>query len=1168
MKNSLALLLFLVPLKLFCQIPWPISPFNTQHNLTGKVGEYRNTGRFHKGVDIVGASQDVYAMEDGVVAEITNVGTPIEQVRVGTLWYTHIVSEVVVGQDVNAGVTKLGSMYTLNSFPIHVHLEDVTRDLLSGNISPYVDDTPPTINAYSFRRNGHTRLNTTDTYSQNITIQSNDYTLLYGKVDLIVNASDPSGANTYAPSLLSYQIFQKDGVTAFEGEIIPFQFGGTELDNSRANTCFGAGTTQSNFNYVLTSNPNNGVADRYLNTILKQNVVEDWSNNENLDARFSGEANYPDGLYQIEFKITDVDENDNPNSTDEESVRFLIDNFRPYIKSLKIYRHNSNGPLLRHNEWVWEDDHLEFGEFVNGVINNVDNLYIEVEASEPLQYVYLKIPSVFFVENNVTPIEGSQGKKFGFFVNHVMDDGIVEIEIEGDDCANNGLQSDPAVISIRQDNTTWLPAPVEGPDLNHSFIVGSYLEPIADFAPLQDVIYIGEEVDFLDQSENDPDTWLWDFGFNNKGSDEQNPLVVFPNAGTYQVKLTVTNSLGSSVKTGTITVEDPGVLTCNFNASPRFLEKDEATNFSDNSYANNMNIVSWQWWFEGADQTTSEQENPTGIAYSNSGSYDVELTVTDSEGNSDTQYMENYIFVYDPDVDLEVSCNAPISAQPNQTVYFPTWVFDGQPPYHYSLQINGTEQTADSYDEFHNFQYTLGSAGTYYYIVTVTDGRGISTSISESILVGSPGSHHVDFSWEFVDGEPGLEKEIILTDLTSGGMAPYTEWYWDWGNDPGLVESNGPGFTYEVISNPWLSDAIDGNPQTKLKFTEFGTYPITLTVSDAEGWPEMVTKYISIEPEPSCITLYHHTNWGAITCKNKMRSGDHIAFESHAEHIPLAKPDNSCKYKPWGELWTDREFNISNLRWKVQNSNYEKYVFAMDSEIGAWYANEQNWIWDTILYLSEGKYTVQVEVWNRMHEECYEPNDLEPINRELNCWYDAGWKDFIVVDCEKVVNINSSIASGSYDDKYAGFFNFSPTGMVTISNGAVLNYEACEQIDLLPGLDIDAGSDFTAKIDPLDGSVGLNNKSSEFIASVDDQQKLKANFSLYPNPNTGTFYLSFNEYYTNKDLHIMVFNHQGKLVFEQKSDRVGDLFMDLGHLNDGLYFVNVNGVTKKMLIIN
>ena len=57
----------------------------------------------------------------------------------------------------------------------------------------------------------------------------------------------------------------------------------------------------------------------------------------------------------------------------------------------------------------------------------------------------------------------------------------------------------------------------------------------------------GSYVQFLDQSSNNPTTWSWSFtGGTPSTSNEQNPVVYFPDAGVYTATLTVTNDAGAS----------------------------------------------------------------------------------------------------------------------------------------------------------------------------------------------------------------------------------------------------------------------------------------------------------------------------------------------------------------------------------------------------------------------------------------------------------------------------------------------------------------------------------------------------------------------------------------------------------------------------------------------
>ncbi|NLA23766.1 MAG: PKD domain-containing protein, partial [Bacteroidales bacterium] len=82
---------------------------------------------------------------------------------------------------------------------------------------------------------------------------------------------------------------------------------------------------------------------------------------------------------------------------------------------------------------------------------------------------------------------------------------------------------------------------------------------IAQFVGSPTTVEIGDTVDFTDQSDSNPTSWLWLFeGGTPDTSTTQNPSVVYDTPGTYDVSLTVSNQYGddTEVKTGYITVND------------------------------------------------------------------------------------------------------------------------------------------------------------------------------------------------------------------------------------------------------------------------------------------------------------------------------------------------------------------------------------------------------------------------------------------------------------------------------------------------------------------------------------------------------------------------------------------------------------------------------------
>lgn len=146
-------------------------------------------------------------------------------------------------------------------------------------------------------------------------------------------------------------------------------------------------------------------------------------------------------------------------------------------------------------------------------------------------------------------------------------------------------------------------------------------------------------VTFTDQSTHFPGSWKWEYRNATAGwmkfSTLQNPMNTFP-AGTYDIRLTVTNSAGSdsvtkkeyiSVTQVTEKVKRPVAL---FDTDPKVGSAPLKVTFTDKSQ---HDPTTYSWSF--GDGTTSTLKNPSAHTYTQPGLYRVELTVSNSAG-SDT----------------------------------------------------------------------------------------------------------------------------------------------------------------------------------------------------------------------------------------------------------------------------------------------------------------------------------------------------------------------------------------------------------------------------------------------------------------------------------------------------------------------------------------------------
>ena len=139
------------------------------------------------------------------------------------------------------------------------------------------------------------------------------------------------------------------------------------------------------------------------------------------------------------------------------------------------------------------------------------------------------------------------------------------------------------------------------------------------------------------------------------------------NAGTYTIEIKANGYLPIqktvTVVDGEATVLDVELeegegLIPDFSASATDVSLGSEVQFIDETWG--ANVVSWCWRFEGAEPESSIIQNPT-VKYNEVGSYDVTLTVTNADGDSQSITKQRYINVtesYNMDDVTITTCNA------------------------------------------------------------------------------------------------------------------------------------------------------------------------------------------------------------------------------------------------------------------------------------------------------------------------------------------------------------------------------------------------------------------------------------------------------------------------------------------------------------------------------
>lgn len=188
--------------------------------------------------------------------------------------------------------------------------------------------------------------------------------------------------------------------------------------------------------------------------------------------------------------------------------------------------------------------------------------------------------------------------------------------------------------------------------------------PVADFSLPAGICMPGGMAGFINSStisDNSGLTYNWTFG-DGGTSANTNPSHPYASIGSYPVTLISTSASGCAdtiVKTlnATAFVNKP---TAAFTVSPQQLCQGQQNRFTDNSTAPGSNIQTWNWNFN--DGSTSTNPSPTKT-YSNAGTYNVSLTVTNAAGCVSDPVINTVTVHLQPVIDAGPSYTLPFGTQ-------------------------------------------------------------------------------------------------------------------------------------------------------------------------------------------------------------------------------------------------------------------------------------------------------------------------------------------------------------------------------------------------------------------------------------------------------------------------------------------------------------------------
>ena len=347
--------------------------------------------------------------------------------------------------------------------------------------------------------------------------------------------------------------------------------------------------------------------------------------------------------------------------------------------------------------------------------------------------------------------------------------------------------------------------------------------PIADFSvtPAPE----GSSTAFTDLSAADPAasivSWDWDFG-DPGGSTDQSPSHVYVEDGSFEVTLTVTDSLGASDSTmmtvvvaNLAPVVDPIVAPL----GPLLLSAlvEASATFSDPGVLD-THTGSWDWGDGAITPAAVAEAGGAGTAtgdhtYSTPGTYTLRLVVTDDDGDPTEVMHESVVVAAPPSADFSVT-PAPegsstaftniSGADPAATIVTWAWTFgDG----------DGSTDTSPS--------HTYLEDGSYEVTLIVTDSLGASDSTTITVDIANLAPLVDPIAAPADPVAVGALVEASATFADPGVLDTHSA-SWDWGD--GAV-------TLAAVAEADGAGTASGDHT----YAAPGIYTLRLTVTDDEG---------------------------------------------------------------------------------------------------------------------------------------------------------------------------------------------------------------------------------------------------------------------------------------------------------------------------------------------
>ncbi|MBL4656726.1 MAG: PKD domain-containing protein [Flavobacteriales bacterium] len=305
----------------------------------------------------------------------------------------------------------------------------------------------------------------------------------------------------------------------------------------------------------------------------------------------------------------------------------------------------------------------------------------------------------------------------------------------------------------------------------------------------------------------------WDFGDGNTSSNPY-PVHVYDSSGTFNVNITVTNECGNITSVDTSIVVSPNTPATAFAYGPASACKNDSVSFFTPPGSGEM------WW--NFDNGLLDSGQSVRHAFSDTGTFNVRLIVTNKCGLTDTDYVQ--VQVSDTLNPSEWMSIANPEACPNEGVLFLA---------PYGLNNYAWDFGDGNTSSIRNPTNTYVSSGIYIAVLTLSNGCG-STSYSDTVKISnnliSPAIFYID-QIEYCAGD--------LISFSGSSQNGITDHYWSFG-DGNTDTSTNPYHLFQDTGTYTVSYVVTnfcGLTDTGIANIEINnmSYPISKFTFDTES---------------------------------------------------------------------------------------------------------------------------------------------------------------------------------------------------------------------------------------------------------------------------------------------------------------------------------------------